>query len=280
MLALIVAIAGAPATRMGDPCITAPPASAEPRALIAWDIGQGVTLGPHSIAPYSISARLYPTLVIDRSVAFRLGGLVGVDLVNPQLEAAFGGRLTLRAFSLAPVGNIAVHLGAEGFYGTSGRGVGGPTALFDGGGLLSIALRGLHDFANHATILEAAVGIGRLGTLHAGEAGATPAPVPVGVLAEQRELMMRAVGAAIGAARDVSVERCHQLTATVRSFLGSPGAGATTMEAFRTALGDAQLAEVDRNLRPKIAAPPGITEAQIVAAWVQAMRDRITQSNS
>ena len=275
-LGLLFVMAG-PATAIAsgrdDPC--APGKSVYgPSFVVPLEIAQGVTLGRGSPAPYAASIRLYPSYVLDRRRQVRIALAGGMALVNPQLEALVGGRLSTSVFelNLGPIRGVGLHLGLEGLYGTSDRGLLGLMLIGDLGGAFQGTIRTERDFTNSATLVELGLGF------HVHD-GSTPEKAPVlptpphdylGLVAQG---MARDFKAAIGTSRRESVTACRALLLAAQAFVQPHPPDITTVVAFRHALTEAGLEQVETLMFDPDPAPAGVTEVQVVQALYRGMAD-------
>jgi hypothetical protein len=275
-IGLLLALAG-PATSLSpvrdDPCAPEKPAYGS-SFVVPLEVAQGVTLGRGSPAPYAASIRLYPSYVLDRRRQVRIALASGVALVNPKLEALVGGRLSTSIFELklGPIRGIGLHLGLEGLYGTSDRGLLGLMLIGDIGGAAQGTIRAEQDLTHGATLLELGLGF------HVYD-GSTPEKAPVlptpphdylGLVAQG---MARDFKAAIGTVRKQSVPACQKLVAAAGAFVRQPSPDVTTVEAFHHALTDAGLEQVETLMFDPEPAPAGVTELQVVRALYRGMAD-------
>lgn len=256
-----------------DPC--APGKSAfGPSIVVPVEFAQGVTLGRGSPEPYAASVRLYPTYVLDRRHQVRVALATGGALVNPSVEALVGGRLTtsLYEFPAGPVRGVGVHVGIEGLYGTSDRGLLGVMLIGDAGGAFQATLRAERDFTNDATLLELGLGFHVYDRSPPEKAPDLPTP-PRDYLGRVGERMAIDFKAAIGTARNESVTACRALISAARTFVRQPSPAVTTIAAFREALKAGGLAQVDTEMLDPPPPPAGVTERQVVQALYRGMDD-------
>jgi hypothetical protein len=243
--------------------------------LLPIEAAQGVTLGP-SPAPYAASIRLHPSLVLDRARQLRVSATLGGALVNPDLEALVGGRISIMALELplGPLRGVGLHVAAEGVYGTSDRTLLGGAVVADAGQLAQLLVRLHRDVTNDVTLLE--LGLGATFALSRPPSDVPPAPEPARTyLARVRQNMRIALGAALGAADDVAA--CRALADRARGVVDKASPRDSSVAALLDALRDAGLEEAVAALEaaPDPLLPPqeGRTEAEAVAALLDGMRE-------
>jgi hypothetical protein len=246
-----------------------------PAFLIPAELAQGVTLGRGSPEPYAASLRLYPTYVLDRRSQLRVAAEIGGALVNPDVEALLGGRVTKSVFELGlgPIRGIGAHIGLEALYGTSDRALIGAMLIADGGGIFQATVRGGADLTNGATLLELGLGV-HLSSRDAPEPRlVTPTP-PRDYLGRVAERMAIDIKSALGTARLSSVAACRQLTSRLRRFLQDRSSVAT-VAAFRGALRAHGLEQIEADMLDPDPAPRGTSEAEVVTALYRGVADAL-----
>jgi hypothetical protein len=257
-----------------DPCTPARPAYG-PTIVVPLEVAQGVSVGRGSPAPYAASIRLYPTYVLDRKHQTRFAVAGGLVLVNPKLEGVIGARLSrsLLELNTGPLRGIGLLLGVEGLYGTSDRGLLGVMLIGDLGGAFQATIRGEQDVTNGATLLELGLGFHVYDRSPREVAPVLPEP-PSDYLGKVAERMAITFKEAIAEARSESVAACRSLVSAAQAFVRQR-ASARSIAAFREALKSEGLARVESlmDVDEPPPAPGGLTEAEVVQALYQGIRD-------
>jgi hypothetical protein len=262
---------------LGNPCQPDRPEYG-PAFVLPVELAQGATAGRGSPAPYAASLRFHPTYVLDRKRQIRVAATLGSALVNPDLELLLGGRITTSVFELnaGPLRGIGAHLGLEGLYGTSGRGLLGAVLIADGGGILQVTVRVEPDVTNGATLLELGLGT------HL-DRGRSPrfTPVPstpeaAGYADSVRKRMTLDTRAVVGELRFRSVGDCEAFLQSARAFLQRRDPRPTTVRGFRQALTAHGLGRLETDMAEPPPPPSGVSEAVTVEALYRGLGDGIS----
>jgi hypothetical protein len=218
---------------------------------------------------------VYPTYVLDRRSQLRVAAEIGGGLVNPDVEALLGGRVTksVLELDLGPIRGIGAHIGVEALYGTSGRTLVGAMLIADGGGLFQGTVRGGADLTNGATLLELGLGVHLLSTPTPEQRLVRPTP-PQGYLGRVAERMSIDIKSALGTARLSSVAACRQLTSRLQRFLRDRSSVAT-VAAFRGALRAHGLEQIEADMLDPDPAPQGTSQAEVVTALYRGVADAL-----
>jgi hypothetical protein len=231
-------------------------------------------LGRGSPAPFAASLRVYPTYIIDRQGQLRLAAVGGAALVNPELEALIGARITKGVFelNLGPLRGVGAHLGAEALYGTSDRVLLGAMLIGDAGGVFQGTLRAAQDITNGATLLELGAGIHLYNgpTPESRPMVRTPPRDYLGKVAQRMAIDLKAT---LGTARDEDFAACRKLVSASRRFVERRSPAITTVAAFRAALRTQGLTRLETDMLEPDPPPPGTTEQQVVQALYRGMAD-------
>jgi hypothetical protein len=271
----ILSALATPIAGQDDPC--APARSPYgPAFLMPVELAQGVTLGRPSPAPYAASLRLYPTYVVDRRRQVRVAGEIGAALNNPSVEALLGARVTKSVFevNLGPVRGIGAHLGVEALYGTTGRALLGAMLIADAGGIFQGTVRVEPDLSNGATVLELGLGFQLFSGRTPETQQVTPTPAQ-GYLGRVAEKMAIDVKSAIGTARLESVAACRQVVSGARRFVEDRTESINTVAAFRSALREHGLRQIEADMLDPDPPPPGTSEREVVRALYQGVGDAV-----
>jgi hypothetical protein len=272
LLNIVLAI---PVAGQEDPCASAR-SPYGPAFLIPVEFAEGVTLGRGSPAPFAASLRLYPTYVLDRRTQLRLAAEIGGALANPAVEVLLGGRVTKSVFelNLGPIRGIGAHLGIEALYGTSGRALLGAMLLADGGGIFQGTLRVEPDVTHGATVLELGLGLQLFSGPTPEPPTVTPTP-PRNYLERVAEKMAIDIKSAIGTARLESVTACREVVSGVRRFVEDRSESVTTVAAFRSALREHGLQQIEADMLDPDPPPPGTSEREVVGALYSGVTDAL-----
>jgi hypothetical protein len=262
-----------PAVQDQDPCDPGRSAYG-PSFVVPVEAAQGVTLGRGSPAPFAASLRVYPTYIIDRRGQLRLAAEAGAALVNPDVEALIGARITKGVFELniGPVRGVGAHLGVEGLYGTSDRVLLGVMLIGDAGGVFQGTLRAAQDITHGATLLELGAGIHLYNgpTPEAPQVTRVPPRDYLGRVAERMAIDLKAT---LGDAREEGQAACRDLVSASRRFVEQRSPGIGTVAAFRAALRTRGLHRLETDMLEPDPSPLGTTEQQVVQALYRGMAD-------